>query len=80
MVLATNGRTTRVDGGYRVSGEWSYNSASWHTSWAILGAELVDQDGNLNLVNLVTEDRIAKAAKGVFSDFNQSHQQYKISR
>ncbi len=25
--------------------------------------------GNLNLVNLVTEDRIAKAAKGVFSDF-----------
>ena len=25
--------------------------------------------GNLNLVNLVTEDRIAKAAKGVFSDY-----------
>ena len=25
--------------------------------------------GNLNLVNLVTDDRVAKAAKGVFSDF-----------
>ncbi len=46
VVLATNGKTTRVEGGYRVSGEWGYNSASWHSSWAILGAELVDEDGN----------------------------------
>ena len=45
VVLATNGKTKRVGGGYRVSGEWSYNSASWHTTWAILGAELVDEDG-----------------------------------
>lgn len=45
VVLATNGKTQRVEGGYRVSGEWSYNSASWHTTWAILGAELVDENG-----------------------------------
>lgn len=45
VVLATNGKTTPVEGGYRVSGEWSYNSASWHTQWAILGAELVDENG-----------------------------------
>lgn len=45
VVLATNGKTQRVEGGYRVSGEWSYNSASWHTTWAILGAELVDESG-----------------------------------
>ncbi|CDJ99309.1 MULTISPECIES: acyl-CoA dehydrogenase family protein [Micrococcales] len=46
VVLATNGKTQRVDGGYLVSGEWSYNSASWHTQWAILGAELVDENGD----------------------------------
>ena len=45
VVLATNGKTTRVEGGYRVSGEWSYNSASWHSGWAILGAELIDENG-----------------------------------
>lgn len=45
VVLATNGTSRRVDGGYVISGEWSYSSGSMHTDWAIVGANLVDEDG-----------------------------------
>ncbi len=48
VVLATNGETKRVEGGYLVSGEWSYSSGSLHTEWAIVGANLVDEDGNFD--------------------------------
>lgn len=45
IMLAPSSKAHRVDGGYRVSGEWRYNSGSWHSSWAILGAPLHDGDG-----------------------------------
>lgn len=45
VVLATNGATERVEGGYMVSGEWSYSSGSWHTDWAIVGVNLADENG-----------------------------------
>jgi len=48
VILATNGKTRRVPGGYIVSGEWSYASGSWHAEWSFLGAELVDEDGNFD--------------------------------
>lgn len=48
VVLATNGKTKRVDGGYIVSGEWSYASGSLHAQWAFLGAELVDENNNFD--------------------------------
>jgi alkylation response protein AidB-like acyl-CoA dehydrogenase len=48
VVLATNGKTRRVPGGYMVSGEWGYASGSWHAEWSFLGAELVDEDGNFD--------------------------------
>jgi len=48
VVLATNGKTRRVPGGYIVSGEWGYASGSWHAEWSFLGAELVDEDGNFD--------------------------------
>ncbi|MDH6208407.1 oxidoreductase [Aurantimicrobium minutum] len=48
VVLATNGSTKRVPGGYIVSGEWSYASGSRHAQWAFLGALLVDEDGNFD--------------------------------
>lgn len=48
VVLATNGKTTRVPGGYRMSGEWGYASGSLHAEWSFLGAELVDEDGNFD--------------------------------
>ncbi|WP_100812117.1 acyl-CoA dehydrogenase family protein [Microbacterium sp. BR1] len=45
IVLAPSSNATKVDGGYRVTGEWRYNSGSWHSQWAILGAPLHDDSG-----------------------------------
>jgi len=46
-VLATTAATTRVDGGYRVSGRWYYNSGSWHATWAVLGIPVTNEAGEV---------------------------------
>lgn len=46
IVLAPSSHAARAEGGYRISGEWRYNSGSWHSDWAILGAPLHDASGN----------------------------------
>ena len=35
----------KVDGGYRVTGRWFYNSGSWHADWAVLSVPLTDESG-----------------------------------
>lgn len=57
VVLATNGKTRRVEGGYIMSGEWAYSSGSWHTDWAIVGAELTNEDGSFDDVAQVLVPR-----------------------
>jgi alkylation response protein AidB-like acyl-CoA dehydrogenase len=44
-VLTPSATTTKVDGGFRVTGSWHYNSGGWHAQWALLGMPLVDQTG-----------------------------------
>lgn len=44
-VLTPTAESVRVDGGYRVTGRWYYNSGSWHADWAILGVPLTDERG-----------------------------------
>ena len=44
-VLNPTATTTRVDGGYRVTGQWHYNSAGWHAQWAVLGMPIVNDAG-----------------------------------
>lgn len=39
------GKITPVEGGYRVSGRWSWSSGSDHCSWVILGGVLPRADG-----------------------------------
>lgn len=46
-VVAPSATTERVDGGYRVSGKWFYNSASWYSDAAILGVPVLSDDGEL---------------------------------
>jgi alkylation response protein AidB-like acyl-CoA dehydrogenase len=44
-VLAPTSESTRVDGGFRVTGRWFWNSGSWHADWAVLGIPIVDEHG-----------------------------------
>jgi alkylation response protein AidB-like acyl-CoA dehydrogenase len=46
-VQTPSAEAVRVDGGFRITGRWFYNSGSWHASWAILGFPILDGDGQL---------------------------------
>jgi 3-hydroxy-9,10-secoandrosta-1,3,5(10)-triene-9,17-dione monooxygenase len=37
-VAAPTGMAHEVEGGWRISGRWGYNSGAWHATWAALGA------------------------------------------
>ncbi|MBG0817907.1 3-hydroxy-9,10-secoandrosta-1,3,5(10)-triene-9,17-dione monooxygenase oxygenase subunit [Planomonospora sp. ID82291] len=42
---APMGRLTPVEGGYELSGRWSFSSGCDHASWAVLGATVVGTEG-----------------------------------
>jgi alkylation response protein AidB-like acyl-CoA dehydrogenase len=44
-VITPTAETTKVDGGYRVTGRWYYNSGSWHADWATMGIPITDESG-----------------------------------
>ena len=44
-VLVPRGRARRVEGGYRVSGQWPFGSASLHAEWFVGGCLVVDEEG-----------------------------------
>jgi alkylation response protein AidB-like acyl-CoA dehydrogenase len=46
-VLTPTAEAIKVDGGFRLTGRWFYNSGSWHASWAILGFPILDDNGQL---------------------------------
>ena len=46
-VLAPTAEARKVDGGYRVTGRWYWNSGSWHADWAVLGIPITDEAGEV---------------------------------
>src|ERR1700761_3631995 len=46
-VLAPTAQAVKVDGGWRITGRWYYNSGSWHASWAVLGIPVTDEAGEI---------------------------------
>lgn len=46
-VLAPTAQARRVEGGYRVTGRWYYNSGSWLATWMILGIPVTDDSGQV---------------------------------
>ena len=46
-VLAPTAEAVRVDGGWRITGRWYYNSGSWHATWAVLGIPVTDESGEV---------------------------------
>lgn len=56
-VVAPSATVERVDGGFRVSGKWFYNSAGWFSDAAILGVPLVGESGELEDHGLILVPR-----------------------
>ncbi|WP_410631652.1 oxidoreductase [Amycolatopsis sp. cmx-4-83] len=46
-VFSPKVESKKVDGGFRVSGEWFYNSGSWHADWAVLSLPITDDAGEI---------------------------------
>ena len=44
-VLNPTATTTKAAGGYRITGQWHYNSGGWHAQWAVLGMPIVNDAG-----------------------------------
>jgi alkylation response protein AidB-like acyl-CoA dehydrogenase len=44
-VLNPTATATKVPGGFRITGEWHYNSGGWHAEWAVLGMPIVNDAG-----------------------------------
>jgi len=44
-VLNPTATSKKVDGGFRMSGTWHYNSGGWHAQWAVLGMPIVNGAG-----------------------------------
>jgi len=44
---APTGKAVKTDGGYTLSGKWSFSSGSDHCNWVLLGALVFDGDGNI---------------------------------
>lgn len=56
-VLAPTSQAQRVEGGYRVTGKWGYNSGSYQASWAGVGIPIVNDEGQLVNQGLVVIPR-----------------------
>ncbi|MFI1799697.1 acyl-CoA dehydrogenase family protein [Streptomyces sp. NPDC020379] len=46
-VFSPTSTSRKVEGGWRVSGRWYYNSGSSHSSWSLLGMPLTDESGEV---------------------------------
>ena len=44
-VLTPSATASQVEGGFRVTGKWYYNSGGWHAQWAVLGMPIVNDAG-----------------------------------
>ncbi len=44
---APTGKATVTEGGYRLSGKWSFSSGCDHCSWVLLGGLVFNEDGNV---------------------------------
>lgn len=39
--------STKVEGGFRITGKWYYNSGSWHADWAVLSIPITAESGEV---------------------------------
>lgn len=58
-ILSPSAMATPVDGGYRVSGRWPFNSGVLHAHWNILAAVIMSDDGPQPIMMLVPASDLA---------------------
>ncbi len=46
-VLTPTATTVKVEGGFRVTGKWGYNTGSMYADWVVMGIPIVDGAGNM---------------------------------
>jgi alkylation response protein AidB-like acyl-CoA dehydrogenase len=46
-VFSPQVQSTKVPGGFRVTGKWFYSSGSWHAGWAVLSIPVTDEVGEV---------------------------------
>lgn len=46
-VISPTAESLEVEGGYRVTGRWYYNSGSWYADWAVLGIPITNDKGEV---------------------------------
>lgn len=46
-VFSPRVQSVKVPGGHRVTGQWFYNSGSWHSDWAVLSTPLTNDAGEV---------------------------------
>lgn len=67
--FAPVGSAVPVEGGYRLSGRWSFSSGSSHAGWALLGAKLSAPDGRPGGLTLFLVPRADFAIADVWNTF-----------
>lgn len=62
------GRAIPVNGGYRMSGHWSFSSGTDHCQWAFLGAMKCDEDGNIVMPPIMLHVVIPRSEYTIIDD------------
>ncbi len=67
LIFAPQGRAVPVDGGYRVTGKWNYNSGGEHANWLAVSAVVPEEDGSPKDLALVA---IRRADYEIFDNWH----------
>jgi 3-hydroxy-9,10-secoandrosta-1,3,5(10)-triene-9,17-dione monooxygenase len=56
--LAPTGRATAVDGGYRVTGKWKWNTGSVHANWVVPSSILMTDAGPMPIMTIIPTSQV----------------------
>jgi 3-hydroxy-9,10-secoandrosta-1,3,5(10)-triene-9,17-dione monooxygenase len=57
-VLAPTGRATAVDGGYRVTGEWKWNTGGVHSNWVVPTSVVTTDSGETPIMTIIPTSQV----------------------
>lgn len=66
------GRAVPVEGGFRLTGEWTYSTGTDHCDWVVLGAFVTDADGNVDMSTFPPDHRHLMLPRGDYEILEDS--------